>query len=281
MLVQPGADERAAPLRRAAGRDQPPARAARLEQPERLEARERLAEHRARDAELLDQLALGREPVARRELALQDPRADRLGRGLDERARSCARRAPSRGRAEARELTGRTRRRGRRPAPETTCSLTSATLSSKRSAISVTSAAVRTSGGASVALWGEARTSRPRRRAACWTAVPTGCAASERPARGRVDEVEAVEEAAAAQVARDRVARRRSRAAAPRARRRARRRSRARRAPRSSGSRRGRTRRRRGWPRTCARPGTGRRRRRSPQNARPTFSVRRTAESGA
>ena len=38
------------------------------------------------------------------------------------------------------------------PAPATTCSFTSATLSSKRSAISVTSAAVRTSGGASVAL---------------------------------------------------------------------------------------------------------------------------------
>ena len=49
------------------------------------------------------------------------------------------------------------------------------------SAISVTSAAVRTSGGASVALWGEARTRRPRRRAACWTAVPTGWRAASGP----------------------------------------------------------------------------------------------------
>ena len=68
VLVQPGPDERR--LRS----DEPPAATKRprvpagLEQAERLEARERLAQDGAGDAELLDELALGRQPVAGREL---------------------------------------------------------------------------------------------------------------------------------------------------------------------------------------------------------------------
>ena len=64
-------------------------------------------------------------------------------------------------------------------------------------------------------LWGDARTSRPRRRAACWTAVPTGWSAGELAARRRIDEIEAVEEAAPAQRAARSGSARRSRGAEP------------------------------------------------------------------
>ena len=57
-------------------RDEAAARATGLDQPERLEARQRLAQHGARDAESLDEHPLGREPIARHELPVQDLRAD-------------------------------------------------------------------------------------------------------------------------------------------------------------------------------------------------------------
>ena len=84
VLVQPCRDERSAPLGRASRCDEPPPRSARLEQSESLQARQGLAEHGARDAELLHERPLGGQPVSRGELAVQDLRADRLGRRLDE-----------------------------------------------------------------------------------------------------------------------------------------------------------------------------------------------------
>ena len=151
------------------------------------------------------------------------------------------------------------------PSPETTCSFTSATPSSKMSAISVDLGRRQDQ---------RRREGRVVRRCADEQAAPAGrtlhggpdgLVGRERPTRVRVDEVEAVEQPAPAQRAGDRVARRRSRAAAPRARRRAGGRSRARRAPRRSGSRPGRRRPRPGCPRRCGPPGTGARRRPRPR----------------
>ena len=116
VLVQPGPDERAAPLGRAAGRHPPPARPAGLEQPERLEAREGLAENGARDAELLGQLPLGGKPVAggrARPCRICEPIAS-VAASTSEPDASAS--EPSR-RAGVALLTGRRRRRARRRPP--------------------------------------------------------------------------------------------------------------------------------------------------------------------
>ena len=120
VLVEPCRDERAAALGRAARGDPPPAGAAGLEQPEGLEAREGLPQDGARDAELLDELALGGQPVAGGEPAVEDLRADRLRRRLDERAvpaGGCRLGAQASGCRSPPVVTGRRRRRGRPPRP--------------------------------------------------------------------------------------------------------------------------------------------------------------------
>ena len=284
MLVQPGADERAAALRRASGRDPPPAGAAGLEQSEGLEARESLAEDGARDAELLDELALGGELVAGAEPAVEDLRADRLRRHVDERAvpaRGCrpgAQAAAASGVAAAHRPNATSRSM---PAPETSL------------LVDLGHALLEDVGDLGHLGGGEDERRRERhvvrRRADEETAPPRRLLhgrpdrlrGRERPSRRRVDEVEAVEEASTAQLAGDRVAPGDRAQARLELRRRARGRCRARRAARCSGSRRGRRRRRRGWPRRCGPPGTARRRPRCPRTRCPTFSVSRTAESGA
>ena len=66
------------------GRDKTAAGPTGLEQPERLKTGERLAHDRPRDAELFNEIALGRQPVSGGEVAVEDPRADRLRRGRDQ-----------------------------------------------------------------------------------------------------------------------------------------------------------------------------------------------------
>ena len=63
-LLEPAGDDRPAPAGGAAGSHEPSPCSPHLDDPERLEARERFTEHGARDTELVHEAALRREAVS-------------------------------------------------------------------------------------------------------------------------------------------------------------------------------------------------------------------------
>ena len=85
VLVEPRQHERRPAGGRAALGDEPAARAARLDHAERLEAREGLPQHRARDLQLVDEDPLGRQAASDRVRPVRDAYAQGLGRGIGQR----------------------------------------------------------------------------------------------------------------------------------------------------------------------------------------------------